>query len=301
MLVGPALCQLTFGAPMTLSAFPMSLPKARVIGAFAVAIVAATAWFLATKKHSTDAPSPASAVRTEETTPSPEKSSPTPPDSTASKPSRQRSVEERAAALKHILAVGMAPMRDEVTERLVQQGLSREDAEQAGERYRDGYVNCLFDAARRQYEAEGISVNEFLDRAEQRWSLLLRAFDIDRARWATLLPPCVANIRQQTGMPLSAAYASPGSADELATQPAPPPPPWAAEMENRIQDHVASHPGLGATDALVDCEEAGCSVILVGSDIRVFDFDFDVFAEQTGFARAVVRGSNKYRQLWLER
>ena len=72
-------------------------------------------------------------------------------------------------------------------------------------------------------------------------------------------------------------------------------------MESRIRDHVASRPDLGVTDALVDCRQAGCTVMLVGRDIRVFEFDFDVFAEQNGFARAVLRGERNRRLVWLER
>jgi hypothetical protein len=47
--------------------------------------------------------------------------------------------------------------------------------------------------------------------------------------------------------------------------------------------------------------EAGCYVVLVGRDIPIFDFDFDAFAEQNGFARALLRGESNRRVVWLER
>jgi len=72
-------------------------------------------------------------------------------------------------------------------------------------------------------------------------------------------------------------------------------------MEGRIRDHVASRPELGVTDVLVDCREAGCYVVLAGRDIPIFDFDFDAFAEQNGFARALLRGESNRRLVVLER
>jgi hypothetical protein len=275
----------------------MSLPRARLLGAFAVAIVATAGWFLATKKHATPESftPPATTVRADAPAPSLETSIAVQQDSVASKPFAQRSTDERAAAVKHTLTSVMASERDEVAEMLIGQGLSRVDAERMGERFLKGYVDCLFDAVREQYEAHGASVNEFLDRAEQGWSHVLDAYDINQARWA--MAACIANISQQTGISLPADYTSVGSPDEGA----PPPPPWAAEMENRIRDHVASRPELGVTDVLVDCRQAGCNVMLVGRDIRIFDFDFDLFAEQNGFAHAVVRGERNRRLVWLER
>jgi hypothetical protein len=72
-------------------------------------------------------------------------------------------------------------------------------------------------------------------------------------------------------------------------------------MERRIREYVASRPDLGVTDAVVECREQGCRALLVGRDIRIFDFDFDVFAEQNGFQRAMVGGDRNGRSVWLER
>jgi hypothetical protein len=72
-------------------------------------------------------------------------------------------------------------------------------------------------------------------------------------------------------------------------------------MDSRIRDHVASHPGLGVTDVFVECRDEGCGAMLVGRDIRIFDFDFDVFAGRNGFRKAVVAGDSNRRSVWLER
>jgi hypothetical protein len=213
-------------------------------------------------------------------------------------PVPQPSTEERAAAVKHTLTLGMGPERDGMAERLVAQGLSRVDGERMAQRFIEGYAECLFDATRKQYEAQGMSGNEFLDNAERSWSQLLAAFQLSRVRSA--MSPCMANISQQTGIPLVAGYESGGSLDERITPP-PPPPPWAAEMDSRIRAHVASRPELGVTDVLVECREEGCSVMLVGRDIRIFDFQFDVFAEQNGFEHALLRGDGNRRLVWLQR
>ena len=279
----------------------MSLPKALALGAFAVAIVATTGWFVATRKDETAgepfAP-PATTVRADAIAPSLATSVAVQQDSPASKPFAQRSTEERTAAVKHTLAAFLVSERDGVTETLVRQGLSQEDAERMGERAFEGYVNCLFDTAREQYEARGASVDEFLDRAERGWSRGLDGDDANRVRWT--FARCRAVVSQQTGLSLPADYTSVGSSDGPITPP-PPPPPWAPEIESRIRDHIASRPGFGVTDVLVDCRQAGCNVMLVGRDIRIFEFDFDVFAEQNGFARAVLSGESNRRLVWLER
>jgi hypothetical protein len=273
----------------------MSLTKAPVLGALAVAILAATGWFLATKNHAAEEPPPASSIPADAVWPL--VSVPPPQDTAAPEPFAQRSTEERAAAVKHTLAAFIDWGREGVTEQLVRQGLSQEDAARMAERFIEGYADCTFDAVRKQYEARGVSMSEFLDRAEQGWSHVLDGYDVNRVLPAFV--PCVANLSQQTGISMPADDASAGSREELNTPP--PPPPWAAEMESRIRNHVASRPGLGVTNVLVDCREEGCNVILVGQDIPVFDFDFDVFAEQNGFERAVLRGTSNHRLVWLKR
>ena len=41
--------------------------------------------------------------------------------------------------------------------------------------------------------------------------------------------------------------------------------------------------------------------MLTGRDIHIFDFEFDVFAEQNGFQHAVLRGDGNMRLVWLQR
>jgi hypothetical protein len=190
----------------------------------------------------------------------------------------------------------MSPQRDIVVEQLVAQGLSREDAERMGQRAVEGYADCLFESVRRQYEAQG-NLSEFLDHTDDiAW--LEAAATLSSVRAATA--PCLANVAQQVGITLPASPASGGNLDERITLPIEPPS-WGAEMERRIRDHVASRPELGVTDVVVTCREQGCSALLVGRDIRIFEFEFDVFAEQNGFQKAVVGGQANGRSVWLER
>jgi hypothetical protein len=194
-----------------------------------------------------------------------------------------------------MLTLAMGAEREKITKDLVEQGLSLADAEQMGRRAVEGIADCLFDAARSQYEAQG-NLSEFLDHTAIDW--VLAATNLNRVR--DVMAPCLANVRQQAGLPLPAEQPPRGSPDERVTLP-PPPPPWAAEMDSRIRDHIASHPGLGVTDVFVQCREEGCGAMLVGSDIRIFDFEFDVFAEHNGFQKAVVGGDRDRRLVSLER
>jgi hypothetical protein len=275
----------------------MAPPYAKTVGALAVA--AAAVVLLATKKHATESvPPPAETVA--ETIPAPPTEQLIPANLDAIESTMpHRSAEERAAVVKHTLTLAWGGERDRITERLVAQGLSRADAEQMGQRAIEGIADCVFDAARSQYEAQG-DLKEFVDHVEVGW--LEAALNLNRVRAA--VRPCLANVAQQTGQPIETGWPADnslgGSVDERITLP-PPPPPWAAEMENRIRTHVASHPGLGVSDVVVRCREAGCDALLVGRDIRIFDFDFDVFAEQNGFQRAVVGGNTSSRSVWLER
>jgi hypothetical protein len=276
----------------------MALPPIRTVGAFVLTIaVAATVWFFATNRHmlrQTLPPPLSEVVRTDavvvplrQPVAAIREGGPTsvPP----------RSIEERAAAVKHTATLIMGRQRDHVVEQLVEHGLSREDAERMGQRAVEGYADCLFEAVRKQYEAQG-NLGEFLDHSEIAW--VEAAISLSSVR--TAMAPCLANIGQQVGIPSPASLASGGSLDERITLP-PEPPSWAAEMERRIRDHVASRPELGVTDVVVECREQGCSALLVGREIRIFDFEFDVFAEQNGFQRAMVGGDRNGRSVWLER
>jgi hypothetical protein len=190
----------------------------------------------------------------------------------------------------------MGAQRDILVEQLSEQGLSREDAERMGQRAVEGFADCLFENVRKQYEAQG-NLSEFLEHTDDT-AWLEAATRLNSVRASTA--PCLANVAQQVGITLPESPTSGGNLDERIILP-PEPPSWGAEMERRIRDHVASRPELGVTDVVVTCREQGCSALLVGRDIRVFDFDFDAFAEQNGFQKAVVGGPPNGRSVWLER
>jgi hypothetical protein len=122
--------------------------------------------------------------------------------------------------------------------------------------------------------------------------------NLKRVRFAAA--PCVANVGQQAGIAIPENFAAAtGGTDDIA--PEPPSPPWAAETESRIRQYVASRPALGATEVLVRCIEEGCNVTLAGEDIRIFDLQFEVFADQNGFQQAVLGGGKELRFAWLQR
>jgi hypothetical protein len=267
----------------------------RVVGLALALAATATVWFLGTEKVTLEsAPQPAEIVRADRiASPAAELPISGPRKPGQSIPAAQ-SAEERAASISHMVTFALAAQRDRMIEALVTLGLSQTDAEQMGRRAIEGAADCFYEGAREQYESQG-NLSEFLDHGDITW--LEAALNLKRVR--TAMAPCLANIQQQTGLPFDDSDAV-GNLDERVALP-PPPPPWAAEMDSRIRDYVASHSGLGVTDVVIHCREAGCIASLIGSDIRIFDFDFDVFAEQNGFQRAVVGGESNRRNVWLER
>lgn len=187
----------------------------------------------------------------------------------------------------------MAPSREVLVRGLVERGLAPVDSEQLAQRFVQGFADCLFEAARKEHEAQGK-----LDGGEMGWAQIMAYLNLNRVQSAAV--PCIANISQQTGIPLPANFGSAGSStDSIA--PEHPSPPWAADSEARIRDHIASYPALGITSVLVNCIEQGCNIVLVGRDIHIFDLEFDVFAEQNGFQHAVLRGDSNLRFVWLQR
>jgi hypothetical protein len=208
--------------------------------------------------------------------------------------------EERAAVIKQTMTEALAPSREVLVNGLVARGLAPEDSEQVAQRFVEGFADCLFEAARKDYEAQGLGIKEFLDGAEMVWTQTLAYVSLNRVQAAAV--PCVANISQQTGIPLPANFGSGGSTSTEPISPPAPPPPWAADMEARIRDHIAAYPELGITSVLVECVENGCNVLMVGrGNIRVFDLEFDVFAEQNGFKHAVLFGDGNRRSVRLNR
>ena len=207
---------------------------------------------------------------------------------------------ERITAIKHAMSKAMSEFRETILNGLVAQGLAPIDSEQTAQRFIEGFADCLFEAARREYETQGISVEEFLDRIEIVWTQPVESTtNLNRVQSAAA--PCVANVGQQAGIPFPANFGT--AANEISERFSAEieSPPWADEMEDRIRDHVASQPELVLTGLLVTCRENGCNVMMVGRDIRIFDLEFDVFAEQNGFKHAVLGGDSNRRLVWLPR
>jgi hypothetical protein len=218
--------------------------------------------------------------------------------STAASPVPKPTQEKRAAAVKHALTVLLGPYRQVVVDFLAAQGLSRSDGERVAQQLNEGLADCLFETSRRAYEAQGKSVDELLDSAEAAWTETLAYINSKQIRSAAL--PCAANISQQNGVALAANFLLGGGRDvPIPTHTTKPP--WAADMEARIRDHIASHPDIAVSDVLTACEDNGCTVFMTGRDIRVFDLDFDVFARQNGFEKAVLSGDSNGRSVWLQR
>lgn len=66
-------------------------------------------------------------------------------------------------------------------------------------------------------------------------------------------------------------------------------PPWADDMEAAILNHVAQYPGLELTELQVQCAEQECVIFLGGRSVPVYQMGFDVFADDHGFANAIIR------------
>jgi hypothetical protein len=213
-------------------------------------------------------------------------------------PSAHTSNEQRAAAVKATMTEALAPSREVLVNWLMAQGLAPVDSEKVVQGFIEGFADCLFEAVRKEYEAQGMGFKEFLDGAEMVWTQTLAYINLNRVQSAAV--PCVTNISQQTGIPLPANFGSAGSQVDRV-EPLPPSPPWAADMEARIRDHIASYPAPSITGVLVKCLENGCNALMVGRDIRIFDLEFDVFAEQNGFKHAVLGGDSSRRFVWLQR
>jgi hypothetical protein len=259
--------------------------------------VTATAYVIATTKSSAppqqSSSQPAEIVRSD-TIASPLEQ----PISTTQKPNEsiaepKLSSEERAAEIKRTLVAVMGTWREASGNGLVERGLAPEDSERLAQQFVEGVADCLLEAVRKEYEARGKP-----DGDEMSWTQTMAYINLNRVQSAAV--PCVANISQQAGIPLPADFGAAGSrTDDIAPEPLSPR--WAADMEARIRDHVASYSAPAIKTVLVKCIEEGCNVTLIGRDIRIFDLEFDVFAEQNGFQHAVLRGDSNMRFVWLQR
>jgi hypothetical protein len=197
------------------------------------------------------------------------------------------------------MATAMGAARDLTAEQLAARGLSPAYAEHIARRYVEGFADCVFEAARKDSEARGLGLKEFLDGAEVIWTRTAVSID------TTHVPPgavaCVANVSQQAGLPPPAAVLRrPGATTAQLAAPAARPL-WAVDMEALIRNHIASHPEVPVERVVVNCLADGCNVLLAGRDIPIFDLEFDVFAENNGFRHAVVGGDTNARSVWLQR
>jgi hypothetical protein len=209
--------------------------------------------------------------------------------------------EERAVAIRRAMSRSMAVNRDAYAQELAAGGLAPADSERIAQRLTDGLADCIFEAARKEYEARGVSFKDFLDGAEIVWSQPIEPGIRDVSPIRSGAASCIAIAGQQAGMALPADYGSAANAFVERFSAALEPPPWASQMEARIREHIASYPGVEITDTLTTCREEGCSVMLVGRDIRIFALEFERFAEQNGFEHAVLGGDSDRRFVWLQR
>jgi hypothetical protein len=214
-------------------------------------------------------------------------------------PVTQLSDPQRVVAIKRAISKAMADSRDEVTRGLAASGLAAADSEPIAQRFIDGVADCIFEAARNEYEAQGVALKEFLDGTEIVWSQPIEMGTRDLRPIQSRAAPCVADASQQAGLPMPASYGS--AADDIIERFSAglESPPWGAEMEARIRDHIASH-DRALAGILVKCRDDGCNVMMVG-DVRIFDLEFDRFAEQNGFQHAVLGGDTSHRLVWLQR
>lgn len=211
--------------------------------------------------------------------------------------------EERAAAIKRAISKSLADGRDTYADELVESGLAPDDSARIAQRFANGVADCIFDAARREYEARGVGFAAFMDGVEIAWNQPVETGVRDVSRVQSGAALCIATVSQQAGIVLTTNSDLGTSANDVVERlsvglerPA-----WADEMEARIREHIASHPELGLTDVVVACREEGCNATLIGSSIRIFDLAFDQFAEQNGFQHAVLGGDSNRRFVWLQR
>lgn len=220
-----------------------------------------------------------------------------------------RTIEQRAAAIIATMAERMELRRDNTyADELVQSGLSRADSDAIAHRFLTAVAACGFEEVRRQYEAQGVGYAEFVAGAERVWALGPDAGGISLESVAMLGMPCVADAAQRAGITLPrdimARYAA-FQTDVSVSRDAPPGvasrPAWAEAAEAAIRAHVAAHAAVVLTSVDVRCEGQGCFVELTGPEVPIYDFEFDVFAEQNGFERPSLSGDEHRRMVWLHR
>ena len=194
----------------------------------------------------------------------------------------------------------MDSIRNQYVEELVARGLARLDSERIVDEFAAGIADCLFEVARRDNEARGYTLEEFLHGAKMVWTTPGSSIDLKHLPSSTA--SCAINVSQQAGLPLAVGFEPrQRRGSEPAEVPASASGPSFDEAEAAIRSHIAHHPELALTDLFVHCEARGCEILMQGHDIRIFDLEFDRFAEQNGFRHAVVGGDAGFRTVWLQR
>jgi hypothetical protein len=194
----------------------------------------------------------------------------------------------------------MADSRDAFVTALVAQGLARVESDQIAQRMIEGLADCLFEAALKEYEAQGIGLREFMDVAEILWNQPVE-LSASPHHVRSVAEPCATNVSQQAGILLPVGAEPPGSDIAARFSAGLESPFWAAAMETRITDHIASHSAVALTRLLVKCREDGCNVMMVGTAVPLFELEFNRFAEQNGFKHAIPGGDSNRRLVWLQR
>jgi hypothetical protein len=205
-----------------------------------------------------------------------------------------RSAEERTKAIKAAMRRSVAGTQNRFIDQLVAKGLARSDSERMVNEFANGLVDCLFEAALADNKSR-YTLDEFLHGAEMLWTN--GTSQIDPQRVPTSAVGCAANVAQQAGLSIDFE-----PSNRRGTEPVVPASGMnAREMEATILGHIATHPELALTDLFVHCDPRGCEVLMQGRDIKIFDLEFDRFAEQHGFQRTVVAGEANFRTVWLQR
>ena len=218
---------------------------------------------------------------------------------------------ERSSAVKRMLSSSISSRI--YVEQLVAKGLSLADSESVVQTLVDGLAECHFEATRRRYEIAGVTLEQFLNGAEEIWSSTPVEYrNLPVYRIGQIAPQCVAQAAQQAGITIAVdpnrdlgesgpedfgILGAPNLLTEPSTQNASLG--WASQMETRLRNHIERYPIVGVTDLRIKCEERGCIVLMGGAGIQIFAFDFDRFAEDNGFSRVLPTGDESRRFVWF--
>jgi len=207
---------------------------------------------------------------------------------------------ERATNIKNAMSAALAArsIRAYIGP-LTGSGLAPADSERIAEALLSDLAGCMFEAARQAYTARGVTFEEFLNDAEGVWlhgpeeSRTLSVSNV-----VMFAPSCAAGALQQAGIPARiepnnmAPYN--GRRREVVSVP------QSAEMETRVLSHISQYPEIALTNLQVQCDVLGCTALLEATtSIDIFLFEFDRFAEENGFASAVISGSGGQRIVHL--